>query len=140
MIFELHDYICSKIIWLGDLNYRLTGSGSGDTQELLDKNDWQALLQKDQLRVEQRAGRVFGGWEEGQISFPPTYKYLADSDTYAAAAAFTSSASKKRTPAWYVNVIKFLLPLLSQTKLLLLCSDKLTNINNPCNRDQIGFS
>jgi hypothetical protein len=58
-----------------------------------------------QLRVEQRAGRVFGGWEEGQISFPPTYKYLADSDTYAAAAAFTSSANKKRTPAWYVNPI-----------------------------------
>lgn len=94
-----------KIIWLGDLNYRLTGSGSGDTQELLDKNDWQALLQKDQLRVEQRAGRVFGGWEEGQISFPPTYKYLADSDTYAAAAAFTSSASKKRTPAWCDRIL-----------------------------------
>lgn len=51
MIFELHDYICSKIIWVGDLNYRLTGSGSGDTQELLDKNDWQALLQKDQVRI-----------------------------------------------------------------------------------------
>ncbi|KAF0924091.1 hypothetical protein E2562_008416 [Oryza meyeriana var. granulata] len=90
-----------KIIWLGDLNYRLTSSG--DTQELLDSNDWQALLKKDQLRVEQRAGRVFGGWEEGRICFPPTYKYLADSDTYAAAAK--SHRDKKRTPAWCDRIL-----------------------------------
>uniref|UniRef100_A0A0E0KXQ6 Inositol polyphosphate-related phosphatase domain-containing protein n=1 Tax=Oryza punctata TaxID=4537 RepID=A0A0E0KXQ6_ORYPU len=55
------------------------------------------------LRVEQRAGGVFRGWEEGRISFPPTYKYLADSDTYAA--AFTSSANKKRTPAWCDRIL-----------------------------------
>uniref|UniRef100_J3M3C9 Inositol polyphosphate-related phosphatase domain-containing protein n=1 Tax=Oryza brachyantha TaxID=4533 RepID=J3M3C9_ORYBR len=97
-----------KIIWLGDLNSRLTGSGCGGTQELLDRNDWQALLEKDQLRVEQREGRVFGGWEEGRISFPPTYKYLADSDTYAAAVTFASGKShrdKKRTPAWCDRIL-----------------------------------
>ncbi|KAL7239455.1 hypothetical protein ACSBR2_005373 [Camellia fascicularis] len=36
-----------KIIWLGDLNYRLA-SGCGDTHELLKKNDWKTLLEKDQ--------------------------------------------------------------------------------------------
>ncbi|KAK9160782.1 hypothetical protein Syun_007123 [Stephania yunnanensis] len=36
----------SEIIWLGDLNYRLASSCS-DTHELLQKNDWQALLEKD---------------------------------------------------------------------------------------------
>uniref|UniRef100_A0A0D9WC09 Inositol polyphosphate-related phosphatase domain-containing protein n=1 Tax=Leersia perrieri TaxID=77586 RepID=A0A0D9WC09_9ORYZ len=91
-----------KIIWLGDLNYRLTGSSCGDTKELLERNDWQALLEKDQLRMEQKEGRVFGGWEEGRIRFPPTYKYLADSDTYA---AVTSSANKKRTPAWCDRIL-----------------------------------
>jgi len=40
--------ICSKIIWLGDLNYRLV-AGYDDTLELLKKNDWQALLEKDQV-------------------------------------------------------------------------------------------
>ncbi|KAE8692852.1 diaminopimelate epimerase [Hibiscus syriacus] len=65
-IFE-HD----KIIWLGDLNYRLA-AGCADTYELLKKNDWQTLLEKDQLRLEQRAGRVFKGWEEGTIYFAPT--------------------------------------------------------------------
>ena len=41
--------LISKIIWLGDLNYRLA-SGCADTHELLKKNDWQALLEKDQVR------------------------------------------------------------------------------------------
>ncbi|URE05182.1 inositol-1,4,5-trisphosphate 5-phosphatase', partial [Musa troglodytarum] len=38
-----------KIIWLGDLNYRLASANS-DTHQLLQKNDWESLLQKDQVR------------------------------------------------------------------------------------------
>ena len=41
--------ICSKIMWLGDLNYRLTTSCS-ETHQLLQRNDWEALLEKDQVR------------------------------------------------------------------------------------------
>lgn len=41
-------YIYSNIIWLGDLNYRLA-AGYDDTHELLKKNNWQALLEKDQV-------------------------------------------------------------------------------------------
>lgn len=52
-----------------------------------------------QLRIEQRAGRVFKGWEEGRIQFAPTYKYLSDSDHYAAVQG-TKSKGKRRTPAW----------------------------------------
>ncbi|PPD73685.1 hypothetical protein GOBAR_DD29374 [Gossypium barbadense] len=37
----------NKVIWLGDLNYRLA-PGCVDTHELLKKNNWQALLEKDQ--------------------------------------------------------------------------------------------
>ncbi|KAL4348541.1 hypothetical protein GQ457_17G008080 [Hibiscus cannabinus] len=85
-----------KIIWLGDLNYRLA-SGCADTYELLKKNDWQTLLEKDQLRLEQRAGRVFKGWEEGSIYFAPTYKYLTDSDDYVVQTSI--SKEKRRIPA-----------------------------------------
>jgi len=92
-------WTCSKVIWLGDLNYRLT-SGGGGTRELLERHDWQALLERDQLRTEQRAGRVFAGWEEGRIRFPPTYKYLAESDAYAMSLGASGSREKKRTPAW----------------------------------------
>ncbi|XP_010920689.1 type I inositol polyphosphate 5-phosphatase 8 isoform X2 [Elaeis guineensis] len=91
-----------KIIWLGDLNYRLATSCS-DTQELVRRNDWEALLEKDQLRIEQRAGRVFAGWEEGRIYFPPTYKYLANSDVYAVNPA--KSGEKRRTPAWCDRIL-----------------------------------
>ncbi|KAF8397535.1 hypothetical protein HHK36_016453 [Tetracentron sinense] len=91
-----------KIIWLGDLNYRLTSS-CGDTHELLKKNDWQALLKKDQLRIEQRAGRVFKGWEEGRIYFAPTYKYLTNSDHYVVQTS--KSKDKRRTPAWCDRIL-----------------------------------
>ncbi|KAK1692000.1 hypothetical protein QYE76_008697 [Lolium multiflorum] len=99
-----------KVIWLGDLNYRLSSTGgSGETRGLLERNEWRVLLEKDQLRAEQRAGRVFGGgWEEGEIRFPPTYKYLAESDTYAMAALSSSgkpSRDKKRTPAWCDRIL-----------------------------------
>ncbi|ONK67842.1 uncharacterized protein A4U43_C05F4350 [Asparagus officinalis] len=90
-----------KIIWLGDLNYRLATACS-ETRELLQKNDWQALLEKDQLRIEQRAGRVFEGWEEGRIHFPPTYKFLTNSDSYALIPS--KSKQKRRTPAWCMTI------------------------------------
>lgn len=123
-------YIYSNIIWLGDLNYRLA-AGYDDTHELLKKNNWQALLEKDQvimfamiivvcslfffgvsvslltqccivsalqLRIEQKAGRVFKGWNEGNIYFAPTYKYLTNSDHYVAQSS--KSKIKRRTPAW----------------------------------------
>lgn len=91
-----------KIIWLGDLNYRLI-VGRGDTHELLSKNDWEALFEKDQLSIEQKAGRVFNGWEEGRIYFAPTYKYLADSDHYVALSS--KSKEKSRTPAWCDRIL-----------------------------------
>lgn len=40
--------MCSNIIWLGDLNYRLA-AGYDDIHELLKKNNWKALLEKDQV-------------------------------------------------------------------------------------------
>nr|XP_018681957.1 PREDICTED: type I inositol polyphosphate 5-phosphatase 8-like isoform X1 [Musa acuminata subsp. malaccensis] len=91
-----------KIIWLGDLNYRLASTNS-DTHQLLQRNDWETLLQKDQLLIEQKAGRVFAGWDEGKIYFPPTYKYLANSDVYAVDQA--KSREKRRTPAWCDRIL-----------------------------------
>lgn len=41
-------WLCySKVIWLGDLNYRLRASG--DVHEQLRNHDWEALLEKDQV-------------------------------------------------------------------------------------------
>ncbi|XP_062118139.1 type I inositol polyphosphate 5-phosphatase 8 [Humulus lupulus] len=95
-----------KMIWLGDLNYRLVAGSSGDceTHELLNKHDWEALVEKDQLRIQQGGGRVFQGWEEGPIDFAPTYKYIANSDHYVAQTS-NKSKHKQRTPAWCDRIL-----------------------------------
>ncbi|KAK9061468.1 hypothetical protein SSX86_018649 [Deinandra increscens subsp. villosa] len=92
-----------KIIWLGDLNYRLS-STSDDVYEILQRYDWQTLLEKDQLKIEQNAGRVFEGWEEGKICFAPTYKYITNSNQYVVAQTSTPK-EKRRTPAWCDRIL-----------------------------------
>jgi hypothetical protein len=59
------------------------------------------LLMK-QLRIQQRYGRVFPGWKEGRIYFPPTYKYSFNSDRYTGEGVHPKE--KRRTPAWYGNI------------------------------------
>ncbi|CAA6661773.1 unnamed protein product [Spirodela intermedia] len=96
------DHLRTRIIWLGDLNYRLAGGG-GDTSELLQRSEWTALLERDQV-----AGAAAEG-AEGRSSLrgmggrpdmlPPTYKYVANSDRYAMQTV--NSREKRRTPAWY---------------------------------------
>ncbi|KAL8509080.1 hypothetical protein ACS0TY_016323 [Phlomoides rotata] len=91
-----------NVIWLGDLNYRLV-SICGDTYKKLEKSDWQSLLEKDQLRIEQKAGRIFEGWEEGEIYFAPTYKYITNSVNYVA--QVSTPKDKARTPAWCDRIL-----------------------------------
>ncbi|KAJ0975947.1 hypothetical protein J5N97_017912 [Dioscorea zingiberensis] len=91
-----------RIIWLGDLNYRIALSYS-ETKKLLQDNAWDALFEKDQLKMEREAGRVFKGWKEGKIYFAPTYKYSDNSDAYAGEVA--TSKKKRRTPAWCDRIL-----------------------------------
>ncbi|KAJ7982452.1 putative Type I inositol polyphosphate 5-phosphatase [Quillaja saponaria] len=92
-----------RIIWFGDLNYRIALSFS-DAKQLMEENDWDSLLDKDQLKIEREAGRVFKGWKEGRIYFAPTYKYSFNSDTYYAE-GMNKSKSKRRTPAWCDRIL-----------------------------------
>ncbi|KAG8096034.1 hypothetical protein GUJ93_ZPchr0013g35413 [Zizania palustris] len=91
-----------RIIWLGDLNYRIALSYRS-VKALVEMRNWKALLEKDQLRIEQRGGRVFVGWQEGKIYFPPTYKYSNNSDKYAG--DDMNQKEKKRTPAWCDRIL-----------------------------------
>lgn len=91
-----------RVIWLGDLNYRISLSYS-ETKRLLEQNNWDALLEKDQLRIERESGRVFSGWKEGKIYFAPTYKYSNNSDSYSG--ENVTSKSKRRTPAWCDRIL-----------------------------------
>ncbi|KAL1197619.1 Type I inositol polyphosphate 5-phosphatase 4 [Cardamine amara subsp. amara] len=91
-----------RVIWLGDLNYRIALSYRS-AKALVEMRNWSALLQKDQLRIEQRKGCVFEGWNEGTIYFPPTYKYSNNSDIYAGDDRLPKA--KRRTPAWCDRIL-----------------------------------
>ncbi|KAF8089300.1 hypothetical protein N665_0510s0013 [Sinapis alba] len=91
-----------RVLWLGDLNYRVALTYE-ETRVLLEDNDWDTLLEKDQLNMERGAGRVFSGFQEGQIFFAPTYKYTQNSDAYAGET--TKSKKKRRTPAWCDRIL-----------------------------------
>ncbi|XP_047946466.1 type IV inositol polyphosphate 5-phosphatase 6-like isoform X3 [Salvia hispanica] len=91
-----------RIIWLGDLNYRIA-LPYRSAKALVEMQNWRALLEKDQLRIEQRQGRVFDGWKEGKIYFPPTYKYSHNSDRYAGDDMHPKE--KRRTPAWCDRIL-----------------------------------
>ncbi|KAJ8756342.1 hypothetical protein K2173_025154 [Erythroxylum novogranatense] len=91
-----------RIIWLGDLNYRIALSYS-ETRKLLEQQDWDALFDKDQLKIEREAGRVFRGWKEGKIFFAPTYKYSYNSDLYAGERI--EKKTKRRNPAWCDRIL-----------------------------------
>ncbi|XP_019706955.1 type I inositol polyphosphate 5-phosphatase 1 isoform X1 [Elaeis guineensis] len=83
-----------RIIWLGDLNYRINLSYER-THELISNRDWDKLIEKDQLKLELKKGRAFDGWSEGIINFPPTYKYEVNSERYIG----DDPRAGRRTPA-----------------------------------------
>ncbi|KAJ4707549.1 Type I inositol polyphosphate 5-phosphatase [Melia azedarach] len=92
-----------QIFWFGDLNYRLYLEDNL-ARHLIKKQDWRALQEFDQLRREQEGG-VFQGWKEGNIEFPPTYKYSSLNCNRYSGGAPSRSGEKQRTPAWCDRIL-----------------------------------
>eukprot|EP00937_MAST-01D_sp_MAST-1D-sp2_P000233 g233.t1 len=82
----LHQF--HHIFWIGDLNYRIDFGQHGtqpefeNTKKLIAQCELAELVGHDQLRMEQNAHRVFVGFEEGDITFPPTYRMLKKAEGY----------------------------------------------------------
>lgn len=107
------------MFWLGDLNYRVDfGEGTHDTQAEYDKvlgqvraiaagfsssadkcgvNDFESLLCHDQLRACRARDRVFYGFFEAPITFPPTYRTLKGAPGY--------SNKKCQSPSWCDRIL-----------------------------------
>ncbi|XP_066940437.1 inositol polyphosphate 5-phosphatase E isoform X2 [Macrobrachium rosenbergii] len=93
-----HRYDC--VFWLGDLNFRLAVDRDC-VLGLLKKpgNDaYQRLLQWDQLSQARNRGEAFSEFEEGPITFAPTFKYDPGTDHY-------DTSSKQRVPSYTDRIL-----------------------------------
>ncbi|KAF3657144.1 Type I inositol 1,4,5-trisphosphate 5-phosphatase 2 [Capsicum annuum] len=95
-------YDHERIIWLGDLNYRIN-LPYDRTRDLISKKEWCKLIEYDQLSKEFKKGRAFDGWAEGTLNFPPTYKYEVNSEKYCG----EDPKAGRRNPAWCDRILSF---------------------------------
>lgn len=88
-----HDYV----FWCGDFNYRIDLEND-KCKFIAAERDFKTLLQSDQLTVSRKDGKIFEGYVEGNINFPPTYKYDMNSDDY-------DTSEKNRIPAYTDRIL-----------------------------------
>nr|XP_031539916.1 type II inositol 1,4,5-trisphosphate 5-phosphatase isoform X5 [Vicugna pacos]XP_031539917.1 type II inositol 1,4,5-trisphosphate 5-phosphatase isoform X5 [Vicugna pacos] len=86
------------ILWLGDLNYRIEELDVEKVKKLIEEKAFQTLYAYDQLRAQVAAKAVFEGFEEGELTFQPTYKYDTGSNDW-------DTSEKCRAPAWCDRVL-----------------------------------
>jgi phosphatidylinositol-bisphosphatase len=90
------------IFWIGDLNYRIDDNfvTMEEVFQRISNKDYNYLLQYDQLNMERNAGNVFENFNEGQITFAPTYKYQPGTNDYD-----RRPEKKQRPPAWCDRIL-----------------------------------
>eukprot|EP00605_Chrysophyceae_sp_TOSAG23-4_P001404 GSChrysophyteH1.ASY1.ANO1.1526.1 assembled CDS len=90
------------VIWLGDLNYRVDECLSNE--EVFSYIDADMTLELaenfDQLNLERNAGRAFEDFNEGLLSFPPSYKYIPGTNKYD-----RRKEKGNRCPAWCDRIL-----------------------------------
>ena len=86
--------------WLGDLNYRLDGLSKEECFVRCKRHEWANLTCHDQLTAQRAMGDAFKGFHEGQMDFPPTYKYYPGTAVYD-----VRHKKKSHTPAWCDRVL-----------------------------------
>ena len=73
------------MFWFGDLNFRLNDPNvlsAENIDRLTKKGELESLFDKDQLKNVMTSGEAFSELIEHQLTFPPTYKYLFNSNQY----------------------------------------------------------
>ena len=93
--FDSHNYI----VFVGDLNYRISKPYKEATK-LAMSGRFAELKASDQLTKEKSAMRVFNGFFEEEINFPPTYKFDKNSPMY-------DTSKKKRVPSYTDRILFF---------------------------------
>ncbi|KAI8923326.1 hypothetical protein BC831DRAFT_501480 [Entophlyctis helioformis] len=94
------------LFWMGDLNYRVT-LPDAEAKTMIEQGNLAELLRFDQLQIERSSSRSFNGFDEGAITFPPSYKYDVGTSRY-------DTSEKRRSPSWCDRVLWFSNPLKQQ--------------------------
>ncbi|XP_040525305.1 phosphatidylinositol 3,4,5-trisphosphate 5-phosphatase 2 [Gallus gallus] len=99
----------THLFWFGDLNYRL----DMDVQDILThitKKEFDILLAMDQLNLEREKNKVFLQFREGDISFPPTYRYERGSRDSYMWQKFKTTGMRINVPSWCDRILWKSLP------------------------------
>jgi inositol-1,4,5-trisphosphate 5-phosphatase len=90
------------VFWFGDLNFRLYNHRNPnenyspeEIREMIKKEKLHELIKNDQLSTIMCEGRAFSELVERAPQFPPTFKFVVDSNDY----------DMKRRPAWCDRIL-----------------------------------
>ncbi|XP_022243099.1 inositol polyphosphate 5-phosphatase K-like isoform X3 [Limulus polyphemus] len=87
-----HDYV----FWMGDLNFRIDDFLTEEIKLMIEREEFAPLLAKDQLCQIRKTGQAFGEFTEETPTFPPTYRFIIDSEEY---------DYLNRRPAWTDRIL-----------------------------------
>uniref|UniRef100_A0A667XGD1 Phosphatidylinositol 4,5-bisphosphate 5-phosphatase A n=1 Tax=Myripristis murdjan TaxID=586833 RepID=A0A667XGD1_9TELE len=86
------------VFWFGDLNFRIEDYDIHVVKCAIDSNKLPLLWERDQLNMAKNTEAILEGFMEGQLKFPPTYKFDVGTHTY-------DTSAKKRKPAWTDRIL-----------------------------------
>ncbi|ELU13654.1 hypothetical protein CAPTEDRAFT_98393, partial [Capitella teleta] len=89
-----HDYV----FWMGDLNFRLDEISRDEVVKRVQNNDLESLYQYDQLKKAMAEEVILVDFQEGPLTFPPSYKFDKKTNVY-------DTSSKKRKPGWCDRIL-----------------------------------
>lgn len=90
--------ITNFVIFMGDLNYRINKEVNEIKDKITNHQDYLQFLEFDQLHIEKSQGRLKAvGFQEGIITFTPTYKYIDGSSEY--------KIDSDHVPSWTDRII-----------------------------------
>ncbi|XP_067350664.1 inositol polyphosphate 5-phosphatase K isoform X2 [Channa argus] len=88
-----------KVVFcFGDLNFRIADHGLHFLRSSINSGRVNLLWDKDQLITMKKKEPFLQEFEEGELHFKPTYKFVRNSDAY-------DTSGKKRKPAWTDRIL-----------------------------------
>lgn len=91
------------VVWAADTNYRVDLENP-EVRSYATSGNLQPLIMADQLIDAMHANDAFSSYQEGDLTFPPTYRYDLHSDNY-------DTSEKQRIPAWTDRILYRGLPM-----------------------------